>query len=109
MEDSGTFLRFYVDEGQSHGSVLLWEWLLETANRLGVRGGSAFRAVGGFGRRHAVHERRFFELAGGTGIEVEFIVSDEEAERLLREISGEGLRVFYARIPARFGTTGVKS
>ncbi|WP_263768762.1 DUF190 domain-containing protein [Propionivibrio soli] len=109
MEDSGTFLRFYVDENQSHGSVLLWEWLLETANALGVRGGSAFRAVGGFGRRHAVHERRFFELAGGTGIEVEFIVSDKEAEQLLRQVSDAGLRVFYARIPAHFGVTEAKN
>ena len=25
----GEFLRFYVDEKQSHRGVLLWEWLLQ--------------------------------------------------------------------------------
>ena len=99
----GTFLRFYVEEQQRHHGVLLWEWLLEEANKLGVRGGSAFRAIGGFGRRHELHESRFFELAGGMGIEVEFIANDDETKRLLAVIQQEKIRVFYARIPAHFG------
>ena len=99
----GAFLRFYVDEQQSHHGVLLWEWLLAEANRLGLRGGSAFRAIGGFGRRHELHESRFFELAGGMGIEVEFIANEDETKRLLALIHQEKIRVFYARIPAQFG------
>lgn len=100
---NGSFLRFYVDERQSHRGVLLWEWLLEQANAIGVRGGTAFRAIGGFGRRHAVHESHFFELAGTTGIEVEFIANDDEVRRLLELVEQEHLRVFYACIPAHFG------
>ncbi|MBE2257627.1 MAG: DUF190 domain-containing protein [Rhodobacteraceae bacterium] len=99
----GSFLRFYVNEIEKHHGLLLWEWLLEQGNRLGIRGGSAFRAIGGFGRRHAVHEDRFFELAGSSGIEVEFVVTEDEAKRLLDLIGQEKMRIFYARIPARFG------
>lgn len=99
----GTFLRFYVEEGERHHGVLLWEWLLEKACELGVRGGSAFRAIGGFGRHHMLHENRFFELAGGVVVEVEFIVDEAEATRLLEIVQTEKLRVFYARIPAKFG------
>ena len=99
----GNFLRFYVDEHQTCQGVLLWEWLLETANRMGLRGGSAFRAIGGFGRHHAVHESRFFELAGTTAVEVEFIVSDEEMRRLLELVMQAKVRAFYALIPASFG------
>ncbi|WP_313953831.1 DUF190 domain-containing protein [Accumulibacter sp.] len=99
----GLLLRLYVNESQSHHGVLLWEWLLEQGNHLGFRGGSAFRAIGGFGRRHAVHEDRFFELAGSSGIEVEFVVTEDEAKRLLDLIAQEKMRIFYARIPARFG------
>lgn len=55
----GSFLRFYVGENEHHRGVLLWEWLLHQGNRLGIRGGSAFRAIGGFGRRHTVHEDTF--------------------------------------------------
>ena len=75
----GSFIRFYVHENQRHHGRLVWEWLLEQANRLGVRGGSAFRAMAGFGRHHVLHEAHFFELAGTLTVEVEFIVTPEEA------------------------------
>ncbi len=99
----GALIRFYVGEKQRHDGVLLWEWLLEKANRTGLRGGSAFREIGGFGRHHAVHEDRFFELAGSTGVVVEFIADDEEIERLIDLVGQEKVRIFYARYPARFG------
>ena len=99
----GSFLRFYVDEKRSHHGVLLWEWLLEKANALGIRGGSAFRAMAGFGRHHRLYEDRFFELAGSAGIEVEFIVNDDEMKQILALVHQEKIRVFYARIPAHFG------
>ena len=60
----GSFCRFYVHENARHKRRLLWEWLLDQANRLGIRGGSAFRAMAGFGRHHVLHEDHFFELAG---------------------------------------------
>ena len=99
----GSFLRFYVHERQRHHHLLVWEWLLEQANKMGLRGGSAFRAMAGFGRHHVLHEEHFFELAGSLTVEVEFIVNDDEARRLLELIEKEGLRVFYARIPAQMG------
>ena len=102
----GSFLRFYVHENERLHGQLAWEWLLQRANSLGIRGGSAFRAVAGFGRDHRLHEERFFELAGTVTIEVEFIVTDDEARQLLELVTAEGLRVFYARTPAHFGTTG---
>jgi len=99
----GSFLRFYVHEGQRYQRRLLWEWLLEQANSLGIRGGSAFRAMAGFGRHHVLHESTFFELAGTLTVEVEFIVSDAEAQQLLQRVQATGIRVFYACIPALFG------
>jgi len=99
----GSFLRFYVHENQRHGRRLLWEWLLEQANALGIRGGSAFRAMAGFGRHHVLHESTFFELAGTLTIEVEFLVTDEEARQLLALVQSTGMRLFYASVPAQFG------
>ena len=99
----GQFLRFYVREDQRHERHLLWEWLLEHANKMGIRGGSAFRAMAGFGRHHVLHEHRFIELAGHLTIEVEFIVTEAESVQLLQLIEREKIRVFYASIPARFG------
>jgi PII-like signaling protein len=99
----GSFLRFYVHEGQRHRRRPVWEWLLEQANALGIRGGSAFKAMAGFGRHHVLHESTFFELAGSLTVEVEFIVSDEEAQRLLAVLHQENIRLFYACVPALFG------
>ena len=80
---NGSFLRFYVHEGHRHHHHLVWEWLLQQANKLGIRGGSAFKAMAGFGRHHVLHEAHFIELAGSLAVEIEFIVTDDEAQRLL--------------------------
>ena len=99
----GSFIRFYVHENQRHHGRLVWEWLLEQANRLGVRGGSAFRAMAGFGRHHVRHEAHIFELAGTLTVEVEFSVTAEEAKTLLDLLEREKIRLFYAQLPASFG------
>jgi PII-like signaling protein len=99
----GHFLRFYVREDHRHHHVLLWEWLLDQANKMGIRGGSAFKAMAGFGRHHVLHEQRFVELAGQVVIEVEFIVNEVESRQLLELLEREKIRVFYACIPAKFG------
>jgi PII-like signaling protein len=99
----GSYLRFYVVEGQRLHGTLLWEWMLRTANDMGIRGGSAFHAMAGFGRHHRLHEDRFFELAGNLIVEVEFIVGADEKGKLLDRFAAEKVRLFYAEIPARFG------
>ncbi len=99
----GSFFRFYVHESQRHHGRLVWEWLLEQGNRLGIPGGSAFKAMAGFGRHHQLHESRFFELAGALTVAVEFIATQEEAQKLLDLLHTEQVRVFYSYTPACFG------
>jgi len=99
----GTYLRFYVHENRKHHGILLYEWLLETAKKAGVHGGSAFRAIAGFGRHGVLHEQHFFELAGDLTIEVEFLLTDEQAQTLLEALSRERVRLFYAQTQAEFG------
>ncbi|MGF1614378.1 MAG: DUF190 domain-containing protein [Gammaproteobacteria bacterium] len=105
----GSFLRFYLHENQRCHGRLAWEWLLEQANKLGIRGGSAFRAIAGFGCHHQLHAAHFFELAGNLPVEVEFIVSEEESRQLLELLRREKLEVFYAHIPAHFGVLNPES
>lgn len=99
----GSLLRFYVHEDHRHHGKLVWEWLLEQGNALGIRGGSAFKAMAGFGRHHLLHEARFFELAGSITVEIEFIVTAEEAQALFALLNRENIRLFYANLPVRFG------
>jgi PII-like signaling protein len=102
---NGTYLRFYVHENVKHQHRLLYEWLLERAKAMGVHGGSAFRAIAGFGRHGVLHEQHYFELAGNLTVKVEFILTDEMADRLLESIRQENVSVVYSRIPAVFDVT----
>ena len=101
----GTYLRFYMHENRKHHGVLLYEWLLETAKKAGIHGGSAFRAIAGYGRHGVLHEQHFFELAGDLTVAVEFLLSDGQAEALLGLLRREQVRVFYATFAAEFGMT----
>jgi len=99
----GSLLRFYMHENRKHGHILLYEWLLEQAKRIGLQGGSAFRAIAGFGRHGIIHEQHFFELAGDLTVEVEFMVSDDQAENLLDLMRRERIHVVYAKVAAEIG------
>ena len=96
-------LRFYLHDDARQAGKPAWEWLLERANELGIRGGSAFKAIAGFGHHHHLAERRPLDLNGSQITEVEFVVADEDAARLLDLVRTSGLRMFYARVPAALG------
>ena len=98
----GIHLRFYTYENRRHGSLLLYEWLLEFARQRGIPGGSAFRAVAGFGRHGHLHEQHFFELAGDVPVLVEFIAAELEADNLIAALHEENVHLFYTRLAAEF-------
>ncbi len=98
-------LSFYVSEKQHHSGMPLHEWLLEEAKSLGVHGGSAFRAIAGFGRHGKMHEETFFELAGELAVKVEFVVDDALAEQLLERVRGQSMKIFYVKQPVQAGGT----
>mgnify|MGYP000864578980 CR=1 FL=1 len=103
---NGVYLKFYVHEHRRHHGILVYEWLLERARKLGIHGGSAFRAIAGFGRHGVLHEDHFFELAGNLPVEVVFMVGEEEATQLLTLIEQEKVKVFYVKMPAEYGVIG---
>jgi len=93
----GTILRFYVHENRTHRHIALFEWLLEQAKKLDIHGGSAFRSIAGFGRHGILHEEHFFELSADMTIVIEFVVSDQEAEKLLALLRSERVSIFEAQ------------
>lgn len=102
----GTYLKFYVQEKHRHDGILAYEWLLEEARKFGIHGGSAFRAIAGFGRHGRLHEEHFFELAGDVSVEVGFALTEEEAQRFLAHLAGAKLRMFYIKLPLEMGVIG---
>ena len=87
-------LSFYISEKQHHADMPLYEWLLEQAKAMGIHGGSAFRAIAGFGRHGHMHEDTFFELAGELAVKVEFILDEELADKLLQKTRSQNMKLF---------------
>ncbi len=100
------YLRMFTTEKRRHGGALLYEWILETAQRMGIEGGSALRAIAGFGRHGRMHEEGFFELAGDLPVELVFVLAPEDADRLLARIAAEGLSLMYFKSRVERGFTG---
>ena len=96
-------LIFYVTEKQHHAGKPLYDWLLEEARELGIHGGSAFRAIAGFGRHGRLREEAFFELAGELAVKVEFILDDNLAEQIMQRVRSQSLEIFYVRYKVQSG------
>lgn len=97
-------LQVFVSEASRHQGKLTYEWLLDTAKGLGIKGGSAFGTLAGFGR-HGRHDAGFFELAGELPVVVEFFIEAAIADQLLKVIAEAELQLVYARMPAEIGIT----
>ena len=59
--------------------------------------------MAGYGRHGKLHEQHFFELAGEVPVLVEFILGEDEADKLIALLREEGLDLFYAKLPAEYG------
>ncbi|MDP1647926.1 MAG: DUF190 domain-containing protein [Rubrivivax sp.] len=102
----GVYLKFYVQEKHRHHRILAYEWLLEQAKKHGIHGGSAFRAIAGYGRNGKLHEEHFFELAGDVAVEVGFVLTEEQAQSFLAQLASEKLKLFYIKVPLEMGVVG---
>ncbi|MES2200155.1 MAG: DUF190 domain-containing protein [Chlamydiota bacterium] len=99
----GFSLKFYTYECQKYNGLLVHEWLLEFAKKNKVQGGSAFRAIAGYGRHGIMHEEHFLELASNVPIEVVFILTEEKTEEFLKLLEVESLDLFYTKELIEYG------
>ena len=102
----GVYLRIFTTEKQKHHGMLLYEWLLEQARSMGITGGSALRAIAGYGRHRKMHEEAFYELSSDLPVEVVFVLTPTDADKLLALISSEGLSLLYLKSKVKWGFTG---
>ena len=102
---TGVCLRLLMAENRVHHQPR-YEWLLETGRGLGIPGGTAFRAIAGFGRHDTLHEQGFFELAGEVAVPVDFITDEALARSFLARLAEERLDLFYTLGTAEFGALG---
>ena len=105
----GVSLRFYFCDEPNQAGPLLYEWLLEHAKNIGMPGASAFRAIAGFGRHGQMRESHFGELSGSQPVLVEFLLTEEDAENLLKSLAKEPVAINYARTSVELGVVGARS
>lgn len=99
----GIYLKFYVGEYREHNGILLFEWLLENAKKCGFDGGTAIRAIAGFGRHGILQKETFLELASDLPVEVSFVLSEEEAVHFLSLLKKEKIDLLYVKFPVEYG------
>lgn len=102
----GISLRFFIHVDAHHQGKLTYEWLLELARGEKLAGGSAFRAIAGFGRHGVLHEESFFELAGREPVVVEFILDENDATHLLERVREAHVELVYTRTAIEYGVLG---
>ena len=101
----GYQLTFFTQQNCHHRGKHVCDWLIDSARELGVRGGTVLAATEGFGHNGKMHSSHFFELADQPE-EITMVVTEDEAERLLKRLLADQLHIFYVKIPVEFGTLG---
>lgn len=100
---SSVCLKIYMTEKQRHNDQLLHEWLLDEARKIGIKGGSVFRSIAGYGRHGSHHDESFFELAGELPIQVEFVLDAQLADEYIAMLQPHHLNLFYVRYSVDVG------
>jgi PII-like signaling protein len=100
----GICLHLYTYEKKRHKGLLLFEWILESAKQHGLQGGSATKALAGFGRKGIFHEEHFFELGNDVPVHIELITDEKHADDFLLFLKKEGLSLFFTKTAVEMGT-----
>lgn len=102
---NGYQLTFFTQQDRKHDHMALGEWLVQAAQKLGIRGATLTVAVEGFGHDRKLHSAHFFELTDQP-VEVTMAVNEQEAECMFTHLNQASINVFYVKIPIEFGMTG---
>ena len=101
----GYQVTFFTQQDRRHAGKPLGDWLVHLAQELGLRGATVVSAAEGFGQSGRLHSARFFDLADQP-IEVQMMVSAEQADLLFRRVEDARVQVFYVKTAVEFGVLG---
>lgn len=101
----GYQLTFFTQQDRTHQQQPLAQWLVEQARLLGLRGATLQGGLEGLGHDGVIHAINLFD-ASDQPVQVTFVLSVPESDRLLDHLKRQGVRVFYTRVAAEFGTLG---
>ncbi|MDH0030284.1 MULTISPECIES: DUF190 domain-containing protein [unclassified Acinetobacter] len=103
----GYLLKFYLEENENYKGKPLYDWLLEVAKTIGLKGATVNNGIQSFDRQGKPHSAHFFELADRP-VQIEFIVDIEQEQSLFATLSQENISIFYSKTSIEFGSVGNK-
>lgn len=101
----GYQLTFFTHCYRHSGGFFLGERLLQKTHRLVLSGAPLLASAHGFDHDGQIHSARFFELVNQS-IMVMLVLSTADIVCLFQRLRDEVVRVFYARVPTKFGMSG---
>ncbi len=78
-------LTIYTTETARHGGKPLFEWLLEEAMRQKMHGGTAHKALAGFGRHHHLHHEHILALSDDLPMVVTLIDTPDRIDAFIND------------------------
>lgn len=99
----GVCLKFTTYEMEKHKNRLIYEWLLELSKKEGFEGCFIVRGIAGFGHQKKIHEEHFFELGSNVPIQIQFVLSSKDANKLLEILKNEKIPLFYTLSEIDYG------
>ena len=78
QEQEAVLLRVYVSEGDTFEHKLVYEYLVEQANRAGLAGATVLRGILGYGRDHHMHSTKVLRLSDDLPLVVEIVGAPEK-------------------------------
>jgi PII-like signaling protein len=100
----GIYLKLYVPEFEKHpNGETVYHWLMSKAKSFGIPGGTATRALVGFGRHGDISVDNIF---GESPMELAFMTSEDMANKFLEFLKEEKLTLFFIKTPAEYGWLG---
>lgn len=89
LPQEGCLLRIFIGEGDRHGSLPLYEWLVLRAREMGLAGATVLRGLMGFGAHSRIHTFKIERLSQDLPVIVEIVDTREELQRYLSAIDPE--------------------
>ena len=100
----GYIITFYTQRNRDHEGVPLADWIIEQAQKIGVRGATLFTGKEGFGHDGRFHSESYFAFEDSPQL-ITMALTIEECNTLISRIKSENLKIFYSKSKAEFGFT----
>ncbi|MDE3021459.1 MAG: DUF190 domain-containing protein [Pseudomonadota bacterium] len=94
-----------MSEFTTHGNTPQYQWLIESAGRMGLSGGTAFKTLAGFGRDQ-VHRKIFHQvlITSNVSVIVQLISTESNINRMINLLIEEKISVFFTKLPIEYET-----